>query len=126
MSVALSAAQRTYAARQQLASVTRSNALAMVEVGRKLNTVVDHPGWQEYVDHLESIIAAKTKQREQITKDMLDGDTLGQELEKTKIAALKLGEEIKGLRTAVDLIPELLKRAAKAAEGLGGPDRPNS
>ena len=96
----------------------RVHLQAVQEVGRRAQMVIDHPGWQTFVDHIEELRRVSSQTREGLVKQMTDGDVLGQELEKLKLRVKALDGEIKGLTQAIDLIPEMIKRAQQAADEL--------
>lgn len=89
---------------------------AVIEVGRKAQMVVDHPGWQTYVDHItaikDNVLAAKTK----LVKDMSETDALGEALAAMKLQLRALDGELKGLSAAIDLIPTMIQRAADSVK----------
>ncbi len=90
---------------------THYQRMATIEVGRRAQMVVEHPGWQTYVDHLEAIKESVQVRRNRLAKDMADTDTLGEALTQMKLQLKSLDGELKGLSTAIDLIPEMIKRA---------------
>lgn len=91
---------------------------AMVADGRRIQTVIDHPGWQMYVTELETRVGTLRKRREAMAEQMTGDDIVGAELEKLKVQVVRLDGEIKGLKSAVDLVPQVLQQATQAAEAL--------
>lgn len=87
---------------------------AVIQVGRKAQMLVDHPGWQMYLDHVEALRAETQRKRDAIVAEIVDGDKLGDELAKLKLACDSLKGELAGLSKAIDLVPELIKRASDA------------
>ena len=89
---------------------------AIIEVGRKAQMVVDHPAWQSYIEHLEAMRDEVKRKRDSIVTEIVEGDKLGEELAKLKLQCDSLKGELAGLSKAIDLIPELLKRATDAVQ----------
>jgi hypothetical protein len=96
----------------------------VIEVGRKIQMVVDHPGWQEYVNHLEAMRDAAQRKRDSVVSEIVNTDKLGEELAKLKLQLTSLEGELKGLSAAIDLVPELIKRAADAVKVMDSANSP--
>ena len=79
---------------------------ALMEATHKAQTVVDHPGWQHFLDTLESRVQTLTTERDDLARRMVSGNEMGTDLERLKITLNRLDAEIKGLRYAATLIPK--------------------
>ncbi len=116
MTVAIDAFRNHQERLKEAAVVTRNHLRAVVEVGRKAQMVVDHPGWQTYVDHITAIKDDIQARRDRLVKDMAETDALGDALNKLKIQCISLDSELKALGKAIDLIPTMIQRAADSVE----------
>lgn len=94
---------------------------ATVAVGQRAQTVVDHPGYQVFLDHLEETRRLAQAERDAKAKQALEGDSLGDALAKLKLQIVSLDGQLKGLGQAIDLIPTLVRRAHEAATILDSP-----
>lgn len=110
-----------YVARQaeQVRAERQVQAAVVREVGRRAQMVVDSPGWSLFVEHLQALIADAEQRKEATVAKMVEGDAVGDALTQLKVDMARLGAEIKALSTAVDLIPELIKRGQDAVDELG-------
>lgn len=90
----------------------------IVELTHKSQTVVDHPGWQFYLDSLETRIKAVESRRTVTTNKMVFGTAMGHELELLKIELNVMDAEINALRFAADLIPTAIAEGRKAVAGV--------
>lgn len=88
----------------------------VIEVGRKAQMVVDHPGWQTYVDHVTAIKDNVQARRNKLANDMSETDALGDALAQMKLQLRALDGELKGLSQAIDLIPTMIQRAADSVK----------
>lgn len=81
----------------------------VMDVTHKAQTVVDHPGWQWFLDALatrmKSVEQLQTAKREV----MIFGKAMGHELELLKIELNVLDAEIQALNYASSLIPDAIK-----------------
>lgn len=111
----VAAAQRELLAR---AANQKHQLTTQREVGRRAQTVVEHPGYQVLLDHVEGLMAAAKKQLDAKAGEMVVGDKLGDELNALKLSVVRLDAEIKSLQQVVDLIPTLIERGHQAAEIL--------
>lgn len=89
---------------------------AQVAVARKAQTVVDHPGWQTFLDHLGAIQEARMAERERTLEEMTDA--IGEALQTLQLRVKALDGELKGLKVAVELIPTLI------TQGQSDTDKP--
>ena len=89
---------------------------AVIEVGRRAQMVVEHPGWQTYVDHLSAIKDKVQESHDTLANQMAREDALGVELTKMKLRLRDLDGQLRGLNQAMDLIPEMIKRASDLLE----------
>lgn len=90
----------------------------VIEVGRQAQTVVDHPGWQVYCDHLAALRDGAEKEKQDLVTALADGEELGESLGALKLRLKGVRGRIDGYTQALELIPTLLERAADAAADL--------
>ena len=107
-------AQREFTQRPVNVMTLREPRLA--DITHKAQTVVDHPGWQYFLDALESRVKTLSAERDAIARRMVSGDELGQELERLKIRLNRIDAEMTGLRYAASLIPQAVEFGQKVAE----------
>lgn len=81
----------------------------------KAQTVVDHPGWQWFLDALASRVHEIETQRTHVATAMIMGPALGQDLERQKITLNKCDSELAGLKYAASLIPQAVELGQKIA-----------
>ena len=105
--------QRGLRAKTTESTYTRN---AVIEAGRRAQMVVEHPGWQTYVDHLSAIKDKVQESRDTLANQMAREDALGEELVRMKLRLRELDGQLKGLNQAMDLIPEMIKRASDLLE----------
>ena len=86
----------------------------IAEITEKARTVVEHAGWQFFLDSLETKIAAVEAKKATHVKAMLFGPALGQDLERLKIELNAMDAEINALRYAQNLIPEVLEHGRES------------
>lgn len=84
-----------------------------------LRTVVDHAGWQVFVDHLEALLADLERRRSSVALELQNGPAMGPDLDRLKLKLITLAAEAHGLRKARDLIPEILRRAEPSIPNSG-------
>lgn len=89
-----------------------------IAASEKAQTVVDHPGWQMYLDHLESICANLREGIEARKRAMIRGDELDADLTRMKLEIRAIEAQLSGIELAMGVIPELIKRGEKAAVNL--------
>jgi hypothetical protein len=77
---------------------------ALIEPTHKAQTVVDHPGWQWFLDQIETKVQTLERER-QMYVDRLTGDEQGQPLDHWKMRFREVSGTIAGLRYAATLIP---------------------
>lgn len=83
------------------------------QVGQRAQTVVQHEGWQTFLDHLEEYRRAVATRRDRHKEDLLKQEDI-----------LKRGEymdltgELRGLDIALALIPGLVERGREAGKLL--------
>jgi hypothetical protein len=116
MTVAIDAFKQHMHKMQMRPVEQRAHLKSVVEVGRKAQMVVDHPGWQTYVDHLTAIKDSVQARRNKLATDMSETDALGEALAQMKLQLRALDGELKGLSAAVDLIPTMIQRASDAVK----------
>lgn len=89
------------------------------DITHKAQTVVDHPGWQWFLDRLESRVQEIETQRHQLINAMVGGPALGPDLERLKMALNKCDSELAGLRFAATLIPQAVEMGQQIARQTG-------
>ena len=95
------------------------DAPRLADVTLKAQTVVDHPGWQYFLDAVESRVKTLRDERDVIARRMVSGDELGQDLERMKIKLNRIEAEMGGLRYAATLIPQAVEFGQKIAVEAG-------
>ena len=85
----------------------------------KAETVIQHPGWQYFLDAVESRVKTLSAERDTIARRMVSGDEMGADLERMKIKLNRLEAEMAGLRYAATLIPQAVEFGSKVATGVG-------
>ena len=88
------------------------------EITHKAQTVVDHPGWQFFLDTLESRVQHLTAEHKGLVRQMITSPALGQDLERMKIKLNKIDAELAGLRYAASVIPQAVELGHKVTEQL--------
>jgi len=88
------------------------------DVAFKAQTVVDHPGWQFYLDSLETRIKEIEKRRIATAERMVSGTEMGKELELLKINLNAMDAEMAGLRFAQTLIPQAIEQGQQIVTGV--------
>lgn len=83
------------------------------QVAEHAKTVVDHPGWQVFLNHLEALVAARTKEKERSIEELLTA--VGTKVEGLRLSIQALDGELKGLKLACALIPGLIETGRIAA-----------
>lgn len=83
---------------------------AAIAVATKAETVVNHEGWQTFLDHLQSVKDVCATERARLERTIVDGDIFGDGLTAMKLKARELKGKIDGLDVAVNLIPSLIER----------------
>jgi len=94
---------------------------AQVQVGNHATQVLNHPSWQVYVDHITTMLDKAKGDKAALMKDLAEGDDLGDKLGAMKLQLKHLDGLITGYTHAIDLIPELLRRAQDASAELQRP-----
>lgn len=75
-----------------------------------LRTVVDHPGWQVLLDHLDALLADLERRRASLALELQNGPALGPDLDRLKLQLMRLAAEAHGLQQAKDLVPTVMRR----------------
>ena len=88
---------------------------AQIQVGQQARTVVDHPGWQTFIDHLEQMRNTVDARIGLVTTQLSDSEELGDALAKLKLELRGLKGEKRGLDYALELIPKLITAGETAA-----------
>lgn len=88
------------------------------QVGQRAETVVNHEGWQTYLDHLSQVRSNLEQERTRTQEKMGKGPEVGDTLIALKFKLRDLDGEIRGLTTAIDLVPGLIERGREAGKAL--------
>ena len=100
----------------------RAEMPRLMDVTTKAQMVLDHPGWQQYADGIESRVTAIEKARTAKTHTMIFGKAMGHDLELLKIELNTMDAEIAGLRYALSLIPEAIDAGVNARAAAASAD----
>ena len=84
-------------------------------------TVVEHPGWQFFLDGLDGILSACMQRLNAIKDQMALGMELGAELERLKLDVRTVSGQIAGIQMAKDLIPQAITQGTEAVMKLTAP-----
>jgi uncharacterized protein (DUF342 family) len=95
---------------------------AQRQVAEIARTVVLHPGWQMFLDHLDAHLEALTKRLATLQDRIVTGVELGDALAALKLQSRDLAGEIRGLTLAKNLVPQMIEAGDKAVEALAGLD----
>src|SRR3990167_4863973 len=90
------------------------------QVAEVARTVVQHPGYQMFLDHLDAHLEALTKRRANLDRMIADGPELGEALAALKLQLRDVAGEIRGLTLAKALIPQMVEAGERAVEALAG------
>ena len=86
---------------------------AQIQVGQQARTVIDHPGWQTFVDHLEPARNAVAARINLLATEISDSEDM--DVAKLKLQLHGLKGEKRGLDYALELIPKLITDGETAA-----------
>ncbi len=81
----------------------------IMDVTTKAQQVVDHPGWQFFLDKIAQRVTEVEAARATKMHRMVFGAAMGHDLELLKIELNTIDAEIRALKYAVNLVPEVLK-----------------
>ncbi len=81
----------------------------IMDVTTKAQQVVDHPGWQFFLDKIAERVTAVEAIRTTKLQQMIFGTAMGHDLELCKIELNTMDAEIRALKYAADLVPQVLK-----------------
>lgn len=90
---------------------------AQVEVGRRAQMAVDHPGWQTFIEHLTPAIEQLDMKIKHLQTQISDSEEM--DVSKFKLQLRDLQGEKRGLETALNLIPSLVQRGEEAKAAIG-------
>lgn len=88
------------------------------EVTHKAQTVVDHPGWQWFLDSLETRKQEVLASKQTHTERMLFGPAMGQDLERLKIELNTMDAEIRAIEYAQGLVPQAITQGQEIISGV--------
>ena len=95
-----------------------AQVVAREAVGAQAQIVVDHPSWQLFLDHLQAIVNDLTRKADAKKAEMITGHAVGEALTVLKMEILAIEAERRGLITAMEVIPELIRRGHKEIDRL--------
>ncbi len=93
---------------------------AVLDVTHKAQMVVDHPGWQFFLDKVEERVKAVEAMRGTKMHAMIFGNAMGHDLELLKIELNTMDAEIRALRYAADLVPQVIEIGHTFVAGVNG------
>ncbi len=82
---------------------------AVLTVTQKAQTVVDHPGWQFFLDKIAERVKAVEAMRATKLHQMIFGTAMGHDLELCKVELNAMDAEIRALKYAADLVPQVIQ-----------------
>jgi hypothetical protein len=95
---------------------------AQRQVGAIARMVVQHPGWQVFLDHLDAHLEVLTKRLATLRDRIVTGVELGDALAALKLESRDLSGEVRGLTLAKQLVPQMIEAGDKAVDALAGLD----
>lgn len=93
-------------------------ARVIAEVGRRARMVLEHPGWDIFLAHIDRLQEEAEKSRDALTKRLVTGLEIGDELTRLKIQTRRLDGMIEAFQQVMNLVPELVKRGEQVIEDL--------
>jgi len=113
--------QRTQQAKVRHVHEQRATIMpAVLDVTHKAQMIVDHPGWQFFLDKIEERVKAVESIRATKMHAMVFGNAMGHDLELLKIELNTMDAEIRALRYAADLVPQVIEVGQTFATGANG------
>ena len=91
---------------------------AMAEMTERARTVVNHPGWQLFLDRVTQRRDLLRRQRATLEREWLDGDALGETLELLKVKIREVKGELAGLDFAMSIVPEMITAGEHLARSV--------
>lgn len=88
------------------------------DIAERASTIVGHPGWQWYLDSIQTRVKEVEKLREGHVNRMIFGKELGQDLERLKIELNTMDAEIKALKYAQDIVPQAIEQGQRVTSGV--------
>ena len=95
---------------------------AQRQVAEHARTVLQHPGWQVFVDHVDAQLEVLDARRTILQRQLEDGAELGEALTKIKLELTAIKAEIRGWAGAKTMIPQMIEAGDRAVEALAGLD----
>ena len=96
----------------------REQRIGEIAAAEKARMVVDHPGWQMYLDHLEAICTNLRNSIEARKTRMIDGNELDADLTRIKLEVRAIEAQLAGIELAMKIVPEIIKRGEDASSAL--------
>lgn len=90
----------------------------VMEVTHKAQTVVDHVGWQWFLDALATRMKDVERLQAAKREAMIFGKAMGHELELLKIELNTIDAELRALQYASDLIPQAIQHGQDIVTGV--------
>lgn len=89
---------------------------ATIAVARKAETVVNHEGWQTFLDHLGAMVDAAKNARDAQMQTLTFGVHWGDDLAEFKAKAREYAAEARAYERAMKLIPTLVQNGLAAQD----------
>ena len=99
----------------------QSQRIQMAQDATIARTVIEHPGWQLFLDALDAILVECQGKLIRLKDQMALGMELGPELERLKLESRTLVGHIAGIQMAKDLIPQAIAQGTEAVMKLTTP-----
>lgn len=93
---------------------------AQRQVADIARTVVAHPGWQIYLDHVDANLEALGARQKALESQIAKGDELGDALAALKLRLRDVTGEIRGWQGAKAVVPQMIEAGDRAVESLAG------
>lgn len=88
--------------------------------GEVVRTVVQHAGWQVYLDHIDAHLESLERRKAALTQRLTEGAELGEALAALKLELRGLNGEYAAYLRCKQMVPDMIAAGEKAAEGLAG------
>lgn len=93
---------------------------------QQARTVVEHPGWQFFLNSLQDRVEKLETQRAGLMRQMIDGAEMGPMLDTLKVALREVNGELRGLQYAASTIPNIVEMGATLTGELLGAAAPRA
>lgn len=102
----------------QLAEGLRTHHRAQVQVSERAETVLGHPGWQTYVDHIDAILEDLDQRIARGERALINASEPGESLTGLRLGLRDLKGERRGWEGAREMIPRMIEAGEKARQAL--------